>query len=327
MRASRLLSILILLQLNARTTAHALAEKFDVSIRTIYRDIDELSAAGIPVFSERGPGGGFQLQEKFRSDLTGLTLDEASALLMLGAPMAHEALGLSDSVTHAQTKLFASLTPDNASRAAEIRGLFHLDPMPWYFAAESVPFLPLLARAAMDAHAVALRYKSWKGERDWTINPLGIVLKTGIWYVIGWVPPNAYGPSAMRTLRVSNIGSAAALKTQPFSRPPEFDLETVWRESVERFETQLRSRRATVRATGEGCRRLKELGAYAAQAVNAAGVPRDDGWRTFEIAIESDAQTARAFLSIGAEIEVVSPASLREEIHRVALRVANAHQD
>jgi predicted DNA-binding transcriptional regulator YafY len=160
-RASRLMSILMLLQLRQRLTADELAAEFGVSVRTIYRDVDELSAAGIPVQADRGPGGGFQLVDGYRTRLTGLTAFEAEALLMIGLPEPAAALGLGSAAAGAQAKVLASLPQASLAGAGRLAARFHLDPVDWYRAAPPVDHLPELARAVLAQQRVAVTYESW----------------------------------------------------------------------------------------------------------------------------------------------------------------------
>ncbi len=185
MRASRLLSILILLQLRQRLTAEELAEEFEVSVRTIYRDIDALSAAGVPVYGDRGPGGGFQLLDGYRTKLTGLDASEAEAMLLIGLPGEAQAMGLGDAATRARNKLLAALPKAGSEEANRIAGRFHLDSRDWYRAARPTPFLSRVARAVLDRRLLTMTYDSWKARADWRVEPLGLVLKAGHWYLVG----------------------------------------------------------------------------------------------------------------------------------------------
>jgi predicted DNA-binding transcriptional regulator YafY len=185
MRASRLLSILILLQLRAQLTAEALADEFEVSVRTIYRDIDALSAAGVPVYGDRGPGGGFALLDGYKTKLTGLDAPEAEAMMMIGLPTQAAALGLGTAADRARGKLLAALTREGSTVADRVASRFHYDPVDWYRAAEQVTCLPSLARAVIDERRVRIRYQSWKSVRDRTVNPLGLVQKGANWYLVG----------------------------------------------------------------------------------------------------------------------------------------------
>ncbi|HYI40095.1 MAG TPA: WYL domain-containing protein [Allosphingosinicella sp.] len=320
MRASRLLAILILLQLRARLTASQLAEEFEVSERTIYRDIDQLSAAGIPVYGDRGPGGGFQLLDGYRTRLTGMSSDEAEAMLMIGLPGPATALGLGQAAQRAKNKLFAALAGPSLEGAGRIGARFHLDPVDWYRSEEAVPFLPRLARALLDQRVVEVRYESWKGVRDWRIEPLGLVLKAGSWYCV------AAAGGRTSTFKVASM-TACAVGDSRFERPADFDLAGHWSKSLQRFEAELRPRMAALRATQTGLVRLRGLGAYATRAAAAAGDPDPKGWAELALPIEGDAQAALALMAIGEEIEVLSPASLRAELRRLASRIAALHRD
>jgi predicted DNA-binding transcriptional regulator YafY len=315
MRASRLLSILMLLQLRERLTADELAEEFEVSVRTIHRDIEALSAAGIPVYGDRGPGGGFQLLDGYRTRLTGLATDEAEAVFMIGLPDAAASLGLGSAATNAGRKVLASLPPalrDGADRLAE---RFHLDPIEWYQAAEPVDHLPALARAVLDERVVTMKYESWTGIRDWRIEPLGLVLKTGAWYVV------AQTEFGTRTFKVAHILEQVVEQTT-FERPSDFDLPMYWAAQLQRFENDLRPHTAMLRASLVGRERLSRLGAYAARAVREAGAPDAVGWAHLRFPFENIEQAALALLGIGPEVEVHEPHALRDRMRELAQQVA-----
>lgn len=315
MRASRLLSILILLQLRARVTAEALAEEFEVSVRTIYRDIDELSAAGIPVYGDRGPGGGFSLLDGYRTRLTGLNPDEAEAMVMIGMPAQAAALGLGASAMRARGKLIASLSPAGGEEAGRMAARFHMDPVDWYRADEPVPFLPAIARAVLDERVIEMKYESWTGIRDWRIEPLGLVLKAGAWYVVG------QGGGKARIFRISNILEQAMLEER-FERPRDFDLPGYWAGELQRFEASLRPDAARLLATPEGLVRIGKLGAYAMEAVRDAGAPDADGWAALSLPIENVEQAATVILGLGAEVKVLEPPAVRGRVNQLAHEVA-----
>ena len=221
MRASRLLSILIILQLRGRATAEALAQEFEVSIRTIYRDIDQLSAAGVPVYAERGRDGGFALLDGWRTRLTGLTSSEAQALFLAGLPGPASQLGLGEVMQAAQLKLLAALPADWQADARRMSSRFHLDPVGWFSTATPVDHLPAIADAVWTARRIQVRYESWNGVSDRELEPLGLVLKAGIWYVV------ADGGGKIRTYRLSNIQALTVLDLHfHFLVPkrPELDL-------------------------------------------------------------------------------------------------------
>ncbi|QNA84979.1 WYL domain-containing protein [Sphingomonas sp. So64.6b] len=311
MRASRLLSILILLQLRTRLTAKALAEEFEVSERTIYRDVDSLSAAGVPVYGDRGPGGGFQLLDGYRTRLTGLASDEAEAMLMIGLPGPAAALGLGPAASRARGKLLASLTPGSIDGAARIGARFHLDPVDWYRDDQPAEHLPRLTRAVLDQRVIDMRYESWTATHDWRIEPLGLVMKAGAWYCV------AAARGKTRIFKVANILSAATLDTV-FERPVGFELAAFWSDSTERFESGLRQEHAMLRASPVGLKRLARLGGYAVRAVQTAGPVEEDGWVRLSLPVERPEQAALDLLAIGPEIEVIDPPALRAALHELA---------
>ncbi|HST35606.1 MAG TPA: WYL domain-containing protein [Allosphingosinicella sp.] len=314
MRASRLLSILILLQLRVRLTAEALAEEFEVSVRTIYRDIDALSAAGIPVYGDRGPGGGFQLLDGYRTRLTGLAAGEAEALMMIGLPGPAAALGLGGAAARVRGKLLAALPAAGSAEAGRTAARFHVDPVDWYRADEPVRHLPAIARAVLDQRVVTMTYESWKGIRDWRIEPLGLVLKGGSWYLA------ARGAEKVRIFKVSNILDQA-VGEEGFERPADFDLPRWWAAELKRFEADLRPGIAVLRGSPECLRRLAELGAYAAEAALGAKAADSEGWRQLDLPIETIEQAALLVLGIGPEVEVIAPPELRACLRRLAEEV------
>lgn len=311
MRASRLLSILILLQLRARLTADALADEFEVSVRTIYRDIDALSAAGVPVYGDRGPGGGFALLEGYRTKLTGLDAAEAEAMLMIGTPGQAMALGLGAAAGRARGKLLAALTPEGSAVADRIAGRFHLDPADWYRAAEPVTWLPSIARAVIDQQRLAMTYESWKGMRNRVVDPMGLVQKGASWYLIGRVDGD------YRTYRVGAI-SQLLIKAESFERPADFNLAEHWAAQLKRFEGGLRPETARLRVSQEGRRRIAELGAYAVKAVSAAHPADANGWAELELPYENAEQGARLLLGLGPEFVIIAPPELRSAVRELA---------
>jgi predicted DNA-binding transcriptional regulator YafY len=315
MRASRLLSILILLQLRVRLTADALAQEFEVSARTIYRDVDKLSAAGVPIYGDRGPGGGFQLLDGYQTRLTGLATDEAEAMFMIGMPGPAAALGLGDAAVSAGRKLLAALPREWGETASKMNARFHLDPVDWYRAEARVAHLPALVRAVLDCRIVTMQYSSWSSERAWRVEPLGLVMKAGAWYLV------ARGAGKTRIFKVTNMAAHRVL-AESFVRPADFDLPSYWANELVRFETQLRTESATIKASAIGLKRLAELGEYAATAVAAAAAPRPGRWTTLTLPIENVEHAARMLLGLGPEVEVVAPVALRNEVNKLALQIA-----
>ncbi len=315
MRASRLLSILILLQLRKRLTAELLAEEFEVSVRTIYRDIDALSAAGVPVYGDRGPGGGFQLLDGYRTRLTGLDSDEAGAMLLISLPAQAQALGLGDAAMRARNKLLAALPETGSAEASRISGCFHLDTLDWYRAARPIPHLATVARAVLDRKSLMIRYQSWSATRDWRVEPYGLVLKAGSWYLV------AAGHGKIRSFNVADMHIVTE-QSAGFEPPQDFDLPHWWAQSLRDFERRLRPGTAVLRASAIGLRRLRALGAFAAEAVAAAGPADINGWQKLELPLETIETAAPMLLGIGPEFEVIAPDALRLAIGALASGVA-----
>ena len=311
MRASRLLSILMLLQLRERLTAEALAAEFEVSVRTIYRDIDRLAEAGVPVYADRGPGGGFRLVDGYRTRLTGLASDEAEAMFMIGLPGPAAALGMGPAASNAGRKMLAALPRASGDVAGRMGARFHLDPVDWYRDDAPLRQLPAIARAVLDQTPLAMIYDSWRGVRERVVEPLGLVLKAGAWYLV------ARSDGVARIYKVANI-LQHAVRDARFERPADFDLAAWWSAETARFEAGLRPGIAQLRATALGLKRLAQLGAFAQRAVTAAGAPDDDGWSHVALPIETIDHAALTLLGIGPEIIVLEPEALRDRLRALA---------
>lgn len=320
MRASRLLSILLLLQTRGRLTAETLAAEFEVSARTIYRDIDQLSAAGAPVYADRGRSGGFQLMDGYRTRLTGLTDAEAETLFLGGLSGPAAQMGFSGAVTTMQLKLLAALPPERQAAAERLAGRFHLDPVGWYRDADEAERLPAIAQAVWNSRRIAVRYESWKGEVDRELEPLGLILKAGLWYLAA----RPVGGAEPRTYRVSNIRDLA-VGDEMFERPPAFDLAAWWAAASRRFETDIYTGQATLRLTSEGLRRLARLGAEQAR-IAAVAQPGADGRAEVVVPIESIEHAATDFLRLGAEGEVLAPPELRAAMLDTAERLTTIYR-
>lgn len=324
MRASRLLSILLLLQTRGRMTAEALAAEFEVSARTIYRDIDELSAAGAPVYAERGRAGGYQLLDGYRTRLTGLTDAEAETLFLGGLSGPAAQMGFSGAVATMQLKLLAALPPDRQAAAERLAGRFHLDPAGWYQTPDEAGRLPAIAQAVWNSRRISIRYESWKGEVKRELEPLGLVLKAGVWYLAAR-PAEGRGSDA-RTYRVSNVLDLT-VGDATFERPPAFDLAAWWAGTSRRFEAEIFTGEATLKVSREGRRLLARLGPEQARIAAEADAAAGDGPAEVVVSIESVAHAAVDFLRLGAEAEVMAPAALRAEMRGTAKRLAALYAD
>jgi len=316
MRASRLLSILLLLQSRGRMTAQALAEEFEVSVRTIYRDIDELSAAEVPVYADRGPNGGFALLDGYRTKLTGLSPAEAGTLFLAGLPGPAAELGLADLLATAQLKLTAALPEGARSTAKRVAARFHLDPVGWFRSAGDARFLPMIADAVWSERWVKMRYKRNFQIVSRRVQPLGLVLKGGVWYLVAQAGQQA------RTYRVSNILDLS-VTAEPFDRPKDFDLARFWTAASRAYEVGIYRGNAVLLISPRGMAELASLGSTVAQsAAESAGAPDAKGWVRVVIPIESSERATADMIRLGADVEVLAPPALRRKIAAVARDVA-----
>jgi predicted DNA-binding transcriptional regulator YafY len=315
MRASRLVSILLLLQARGRMTAQQLAGTLDVSVRTIYRDVESLHAAGVPLYGEAGPAGGYQLLGGYRTRLNGLTAGEAQALSLAGMPDAAAELGLGAVLAAAQLKLQAALPTELRERATHIRERFHLDAPGWYSDGDSPPQLAAVADAVWNQRRIEIRYRRWAAPTDVTrvLDPHGIVLKAGRWYLV------ARSEDQLRTYRVSQILALTVLD-QVFDRMAGFDLTAYWRSSITDFRAGLQHGEATIRLSADGRQRLREL--LSQPIIDAADAtatgPDERGWVTAVVPIESLEHAQAEFLRLGAGVEVIAPDGLRSRLAAVA---------
>ncbi|MBN7818412.1 helix-turn-helix transcriptional regulator [Bowmanella yangjiangensis] len=319
MRASRLLSILITLQAKGRVTARQLADECQVSVRTIYRDMDALSSAGIPVYSERGVEGGYLLVAGHRTQLNGLSGDEAEALFMLGLAGQAADLGLGSAVSDAQLKLLAALPAAQRSGAERMSNRFHLDAPAWFSEADQPPYLATLADAVRNQHKIRVRYRSWKAENVRVIAPLGLVQKSGQWYLAGQVEED------VRTYRVARMLELEVL-SEHFTRPPDFNLPAYWQQSLQRMEDDLYNQTALVKISPQGRRWLKAfLSSYQLQRCIDIGEPDCQGWQRMQIPVGSVFHSASELLRLGAELEVLSPEALRTQMQQMTMALAKLY--
>lgn len=324
MRADRLLSLLFLLQARGQMTAQALADELEVSVRTIYRDVDALSATGVPIYAERGPVGGYRLLDGYRTRLTGLTGDEAGSLFLAGLPDAAADLGLGGVLAAAQLKLLAALPASLREQANRIQERFHLDAPGWYRATEPTPHLAAVARAVWEQTAIRVYYRraGSAGEVTRRLEPLGMVLKGGDWYLL------ARADEQIRTFRIARILTLETL-AEPFERPADFDLAAHWQFWTRRFEAESYRAEATVRL---GPRARELLPYVAAPAVNraVAAVPAPvgaDEWLIATIPIESFDHAIGDLLKLGAEVEVLAPPELRARMAETVRTLARRYAD
>ena len=318
MRASRLVNLLLLLQSRGHQTSAQLADELEVSVRTVYRDVEALAQAGVPIYAERGPAGGVRLVDGYRTRLTGLTTDEAEALFLSGLPGPAAELGLGTVVTAARLKVLAALPPELRARATRIQARFHLDAPGWFKQSEPLPCLELLASAVWEAREVEVTYRRDERVERRGLAPLGLVLKGGIWYLV------AISKGEPRTFRVSRVDEAVL--GEPFERPPDFDLAAFWTASTARFEEAQAPVHVTVRVQ-PGCREALErtIGATAAATIRRVRRPDADGTETLRFRHESMDFAYLDLLRLGGRAEAVGPAELREWLVTAARGLADSY--
>ncbi|HTJ33439.1 MAG TPA: YafY family protein [Dactylosporangium sp.] len=317
MRVSRLISLVLLLQSGGTRTAAELAEQLEVSERTIYRDVLALSAAGVPVYAEQGRAGGYRLLDGYRTRLNGLSRAEAEALFLSGLPGPARDMGLGEALAAAQLKVAAALPDSLREASGRARQRFHLDAPGWFRDASPPPLLGELARAVWEDRVVTLEYQGRAGAVTRRMEPLGLVLKNGIWYVVGRVGADP------RTYRVDRVRSATATQER-FERDDAFDLAAFWSERAVEFERAVLAETVTVRLSLAGLRLLRfavEPIAHRA-ATEGAGPPDADGWVTVELPAESVPVAYTQLLALGPEAEAVAPPELRELLAAAAERTA-----
>jgi predicted DNA-binding transcriptional regulator YafY len=331
MRASRLVSILLLLQGRGKLTAQQLADTLEVSVRTVYRDIESLSAAGVPVYGDAGPDGGYRLLGGYQTRLNGLTAAEAQALSLAGMPRAASELGLGTVLASARLKLQSALPAELQERAAAISERFLLDAPGWYHDGDTSRYLAAVAGSVWNQHRIEVRYRRWTAPTDVTrtLDPHGIVLKAGKWYLVArdaaGAAGNAVGEpgSTIRIYRINHILGMADTGER-FTRAPEFDLAAYWTSAVAGFRAGLWQGDATIRVSPAGRDRMTEMmsPAVVSAAEATASRPDPDGWVTAVVPIESMIHAHQDFLRLGEDIEVMAPAELRARLAETARSLA-----
>ncbi len=320
MRADRLISLLMLLQINGQMTAQELADRLEVSPRTIYRDLDALSGAGVPVYAERGPQGGCRLLESYRTNLTGLKEGEVRAMFMLTVPGLLADLGADQAAEAALLKLSAALPARFQQDAARVRRRLHLDPAGWFQMEEPVPFLPILQQAVWEDRRVRMTYRRGDGTHvERVIEPYGLVAKAGIWYVVArsfeWV----------QVFRVSRIQEAEPVDST-FPRPDDFDLADHWRQWCDSFERTMERYQVTLRVPPAGGPLLvKAFGEGMHGLLAQAGNEASSNNLLLELTFSSAEDACRKLLGLGDGVEVLAPHELRQLLHDRAAIVAGLY--
>lgn len=308
MRADRLLTILLLLQSQGRLTSRQLAEKLEVSERTIFRDMEALGAAGVPVYAERGAGGGWRLTDGYKTELTGLRKEELVSLLLSSPGALLSDLNMKQSFESAWIKLLASLPSALRKDAEFARERLHVDGAGWYESGETYPLLPVVQEAVWAGRKLRIRYRKEDGAiSERIVHPLGLVVKSGTWYVA------AVYEEELRSFRISRMAEAAVLE-EPAERPPGVDLASYWTKSTAEFKSSLPSYIVRMTIKPALLPRLRQSRFVKIRSCVQIG----DGCLEVTADLQSPDFACEYITSLGSDAEALDPPELRVMIVRHA---------
>ncbi|MBL7257911.1 helix-turn-helix transcriptional regulator [Paractinoplanes lichenicola] len=320
MRAARLINLVLLLQARGTMTAAELAAELEVSERTVYRDVVALSAAGVPVYAEQGRVGGYRLVDGYRTRLTGLSRAEAEALFLAGLPGPAREMGMTEAAQTARLKILAALPPGLQEASERAGQRFHLDAPGWFQDPETPPVLAELTQAVWHDQELTITYQR-HDEVSRTVSPYGLVLKNGVWYLVGKVGED------LRTYRVDRITGVAATGLT-FVRETGFDLAGFWGERAVEFVRQMLREVVTIRLSPEGVRALRFVAETVAldEAIAGAGQPDPEGWVRTRLRVESLDVAYSYMLRLGPHVEVLEPAALRRRMREAVAQTADLYR-
>ncbi|UGQ11618.1 WYL domain-containing protein [Yinghuangia sp. ASG 101] len=317
MRASRAIALLLLLQTRHTMTATELAAELEVSERTVQRDIAALVEAGVPVYAERGRRGGYRLVDGYRTRLTGLEPAEAAVLHLAGLPGPLRDMGLAGQALAARLKVAAVLgdTPAAATQR------FHLDAPAWFRDTETPPLLAEISRAVWEDRVLHARYAARGGVRDRRLEPYGLVLKAGQWYVAARSASGRIGSYRVDRFRTAEAGD------ERFERDPRFDLADYWATAAREFARAMLHEHAVVRLSPLAVEYLPVLlePTAASDALATAGPPDADGWVTVTLPLETWDIGYFELLRLGPEAEVLHPPEFRARLADATRRAATLY--
>lgn len=319
MRADRLLSIVLLLQTNQQMTSRTLAERLEVSERTIHRDMEALSGAGIPVVAERGSSGGWSLLGEYRTNLTGMNESEIQSLFVTPSPKLLSDLKLQKASEGALLKLLAALPAMYRRGAERARQRIYVDSASWSREEENVPLLPLIQESIWNERKLRITYERGPEceavERE--VDPLGLVAKGNAWYLVARIDGD------LRSYRVSRISKAELLNI-PCLVPHDFDLAKYWTKSAATFKANLPKYVATFRVSPEVFPRLRFAGRFA--RVGQVVETDERGWLKVTVAFDVEEMACEYALGFGSKLEVVEPSTLREKVIAMARAVVDLYR-
>ncbi|AEI65989.1 helix-turn-helix transcriptional regulator [Corallococcus macrosporus] len=322
MRADRLVSLTLLLQTRPKMTAGELARELQVSERTIHRDLDALSGAGVPVYATRGAAGGVALMEGWRTQLTGFTRTELHALAAVAAPGALDDLGLTSALRSGLVKLAASLPALQQPALEYARQRLHVDASSWFAEREPVPHLATLRDAVWQDRRVSLTYRDFEGTPSRkVVDPYALVIKADRWYLVART-----GADEPRVYRGSRV-EGARLRPETFVRPARFDLPAFWKAWCARFAEKRAQYEVTLRLTPAALEALRTIRPRAEGARLAAVPPEADGHKTVVVDFERESIAFSQLCDVGAGFEVLAPEFLRMRLMKLATSLLDSHGD
>jgi predicted DNA-binding transcriptional regulator YafY len=321
MRADRLISIMLLLQSRGRMTAAELARELEVSERTIYRDVEALSASGVPLYAEHGPGGGLDLLDSYRTNLTGLNEEELRAMFMVfSASGPLDRLGISRDLKSALLKLTAEMPDSRRINEEKVQQRFTLDWSWWNHAQEPAPHLSTLQQAVWEDCCLCLQYQTYLNlPVTLTVEPYGLVAKAGMWYLVAMVN------GAPRVYQVSWLIDVTVLEER-FERQVDFHLADFWRQWCSDYEQQQQGYPVRLRLS-PGVIKLMPLyfGKRVTGLVKDADPPDEAGWVTLTLAFESLDSARDRILDLGSAAEVLEPEALRMSVIDYAAQISSVY--
>ncbi|MCZ1010372.1 helix-turn-helix transcriptional regulator [Streptomyces lydicus] len=346
MRAARLIKMVLLLQARPSMTAAELARELEVSERTVARDVLSLSEAGVPVYADRGRAGGYRLIGGYRTRLTGLGRSEAEALFLSGVPSALREMGLADAASAARLKVSAALLPELRDAATGAAQRFHLDAPGWYQEPETPALLPKIADAVWDDRRITARYLRKDTEVERELEPYGLVLKAGVWYLAARTQGDYRVYRVDRFTEVAPTGSGATSGTDDandaddadrtdktdttdgrFARDASFDLPEFWAQRAAQFARSILREEVVLRLSPRGVRQLPYVTERAAareaiERAQTADGPDEHSRLTVTLAVESAEVAYAQLLALGPEGDILAPPELRERFASAARRMA-----
>ena len=319
MRGDRLLALLLLLQRRGKVTTRELAEELEVSSRTVLRDLNALSALGIPVVADRGKNGGWRLLDEYRKTLLTLTAEEIASLFLPFPESLLRDLGIDRPFRIARQKLFPHLPSPAEPRAQKLWDRIHIDLEPWKEKIEKPEWMTPVMQAVWEERKLRIDYERADGKRKTrTVNPLGLVARGRGWYLVA-----ADGEGEIRSYRLSRIRFAEILQER-FARPEGFKIASYWKRSKARFVANLPEYTVRAELSPDALRRIRFTGRFV--RLLEEETPDARGWTPVTLRFDTEQEAAETLLGFHSQIRVLSPRSLRKKIREMAESVLKLYE-